>query len=206
MDADLKTWQARMAPFMTAAVIVTASFFAVATIWKFGDLEARTARPPSTPAPTWSTSPQDFNQQMRVAEMQASYSLEADLIARRYDASNLAFESRLWTRFMGFVTGMILALIGAAFVLGKLEISQGELEAAARGISVAMRTTSPGILLAVLGTVLMGLSIALPGTVAMNDRAVYFMRPGGDVDQEPAFTSAAPSNQDEPQLRHPNEK
>jgi hypothetical protein len=209
MDADVKHWQARMAPFMIAAVIFAALFFAVATIWKFGDMEARTLRPPPVSAPTWTgaTSPKDFDQQMQLAELQASYSLEADLIARRYDGGNLAFISRLWTRFMGFVTGMILALVGAAFVLGKLETEKGEIEAAARGISVAMRTTSPGLLLAFLGTLLMGLSIALPVTVHVKDGAIYFPRPAVDVDEKsPPFTSAGPSNNAEPQPRRSHER
>jgi hypothetical protein len=47
-----------------------------------------------------------------------AHALERELIARRYDQVNLTVTTRLWTRLMGFITGMILALVGAAFVLG----------------------------------------------------------------------------------------
>ena len=207
MDADLKRWQARMGPFMTAAVVFTALFFAIATIWKFGDIEARLMKPPAESAVSaWSTTiaPRDFGEQMRLETTRASYNLERELVARRYEQGNLAFVSRLWTRFMGFVTGMILALVGAAFVLGKLETDRSELGAAASGMSVTMRSTSPGLVLAVLGTLLMGLSIALPVTVSVTDGAVYFARPILGSDQPPPKTSsAAPSSSDEPQLRKP---
>jgi hypothetical protein len=204
MDADLKRWQARMAPFMTAAVVSTALFFAIATIWKFGDIEARLMKPSSEFAvATWSTpiAPRDFNEQMRLEATRASYNLERELVARRYEQGNLAFVSRLWTRFMGFVTGMILALVGAAFVLGKLETDKSEMGAAASDMSITMRSTSPGLLLAVLGTLLMGLSIALPVTVSVTDGAVYYVQPTARYDEPPSKTSGAPSNKDEPQLR-----
>src|SRR5262249_58461153 len=82
----------------------------------------------------------DFNEQMRLEAMRAAYSLERELVARRYEQGNLSYLNRLWTRFMGFVTGMILALVGAAFVLGKLVTDKSELEAAASGMSMTMRS------------------------------------------------------------------
>jgi hypothetical protein len=207
MDADLKRWQSRMAPFMFTAVVVTALFFSVASIWKFGHIEASLMRPSMDCAPApWNATgvPPDFDQHMRLAAAQASYKLECELINRRYEQANLAFESRLWTRFMGFITGMILALVGAVFVLGKLETDRSEVEAAAKGVSLAVRSTSPGILLAVLGAVLMGLSIALPVTVSVTDGAIYFARQATVANEEPPpTTSAAPSNKAEPQPRRP---
>lgn len=208
MDADLRRWQARMAPLMTTAVVLTGLFFAIATMWKFGEVEARLNRSsPDLPAATWNTiiAPQNFDQQMQLATIQASYDLERELVARRYEQGNLAFMSRLWTRFMGFVTGMILGLVGAAFVLGKLDTDQSEVEAAVKGMSLTMRSTSPGLLLATLGTLLMGLSIALPVDVSIQDAAVYFVRPAAYIDGPPII-SAAPSNEDEPPLRHPDGK
>jgi hypothetical protein len=204
MDADLKRWQARMAPFMTAAVVFTALFFAIATIWKFGDIEARLMKPSSEFAvAAWSTTiaPRDFNEQMRLEATRASYNLERELVARRYEQGNLSYLNRLWTRFMGFVTGMVLALVGAAFVLGKLETDKSELEAAASGMSMTMRSTSPGLLLAVLGTCLMGLSIALPVTVSVTDAAVYFVPSRVNYDEPPSMNSVAPSSKDEPPLK-----
>ena len=207
MDAHLKRWQTRMAPFMTVAVVATALFFAVATIWKFGNIEERLMRPSSAfgGATTWSTSipPRDFNEQMRLEVVQAAYNLERELVARRYEQGNLSYLNRLWTRFMGFVTGMVLALVGAAFVLGKLETDKSELEAAARGISMTMRTSSPGLLLAFLGTCLMGLSIATPVTVSMTDAAIYFMPPKFSYEESPSINSVAPSSKDEPALKQP---
>jgi len=205
MDADTKRWQAGMAPFMTAAVVATALFFAIALIWKFGNIEARLMKPSSEfgGAAAWSTTiaPRDFNEQMRLEVVRAAYNLERELVARRYEQGNLSYLNRLWTRFMGFVTGMVLALVGAAFVLGKLETDKSELGAAASGMSMTIRSTSPGLLLAVLGTCLMGLSIALPVTVSVTDAAVYFVPPRVSYDESPSMNSVAPSSKDEPPLK-----
>lgn len=47
--------------------------------------------------------------------------LEADALHRRYHQANATMLARVWTRQLGFLTGMILALVGAAFVLGRLQ-------------------------------------------------------------------------------------
>jgi hypothetical protein len=162
---------------MAASILLTALFFAVVTIWKFGDLEQRLAeRPFERAADIWGdvADPRDFDEQMRLANAKAAYSLEREIIARKYNQNNLAFASRLWTRFMGFVTGMILALVGAAFVLGKLDMERSEVSATASGVSLTLRSASPGVLLAVFGTILMATSIAVPATITTRETAVYF--------------------------------
>ena len=88
MDADLKRWQARMAPLMSAAVISTALFFAIATIWKFGDIETRLMKSSSEfsdAAASTLVAPRDFNEQMRLEDTRAAYNLERELVARRYE-------------------------------------------------------------------------------------------------------------------------
>jgi hypothetical protein len=207
MDADLKQWQSKMAPFMVAAVIVMGLFFAVATIWKFGEVETRLSKSSDElSAVVWTPKiqPQSFDEQMQLARVQAAYNLETDLIARRYEQANVAFLSRLWTRFMGFITGMILALVGAAFVLGKLETDKSEVEGTAKGMSVAIRSTSPGLILAVLGAILMGLTIALPVNVSVRDGAIYFGKPS--FDETPPFRSAGPDEPEPKPRPSPNEK
>ena len=205
MTADLRRWQARMAPFLVASVVSTGLFFAVATIWKFGDIEARlTSSSVRTPEPAWNipVSALGFNDQMRLEGNRASYNLERELIARRYEQANLAFVSRLWTRFMGFVTGMVLGLVGAAFVLGKLETDTSEVGGTAYSTSLAIRSTSPGLVLAVLGTVLMALSIALPVTITVKDGAIYFpVRSADSYEEASPKASAASPSAPEPPLR-----
>jgi hypothetical protein len=182
-DRQLLAWQRRMAAFMTASVIVAAAFFAIVTLWQYGRFEAILVKPAAALEDVWSRqviAPTTYEQQFELAKTRAAFALERELIARRYDQANLTLTTRLWTRLMGFITGMILALVGAAFVLGKL--SEAVSEAAAKaGLpgqewSFSVRSASPGVILAVLGTLLMALSITIQASYSTEDRAIYFGR------------------------------
>jgi hypothetical protein len=192
---------------MVAAVLATMVFFAVVSLWKFSALEARISQPrQDPPAIVWvqpgATS--TFDERLQVSTLQARYSLERETIERRYAQAALAFEARLWTRFMGFLTGMILAVVGATFVLGKLETDATDLGAnAGRVVAMTLRSTSPGLVLAVLGTVLMTVSIAIPATADTEDAAIYFVReaPRAPKPPIPSYSAANPAAEEDPPLR-----
>ncbi len=214
-----------MAPLMVGAVIVSAGAFALISIWQFSAVESRLYQPSaSTAAIAWTApgrEPTSFQQQMQLASAQARYSLELDSIARRYDAANSTFAMRLWTRLMGFLTGMILALVGATFVLGKLETDQSEVSAQGQGLSFNVRSASPGVIMGALGTVLMAIALIVPVTITTHDGAIYFLATdsgatgGGATNSGPAtapplylgppplsaIDSANPANATEPQPR-----
>jgi len=100
--------------------------------------------------------------------------LEGYAIAHRYHQANVSLMSRIWVRYLGFVTGMILALVGAAFILGKLREPEATLEAKVTteaGFSIA--STSPGLILAVLGTALMVTTILARQPMEIKDTSLY---------------------------------
>ena len=95
-------------------------------------------------------------------------------MAHRYRQVNLVMLTRAWTRYMGFVTGMVLAMVGAVFILGKLQESVSKFEAGqGEHGRVAFESASPGLFLAFFGTFLMALSIWLTVDVTSRDAAVY---------------------------------
>jgi hypothetical protein len=165
-----------MAPLMVAAVVTTALFFAVITVREFCKIEAwLISQSPPAPAVTAASGiqPTTFEQQIQLASMRESFALEREAMARRYNQGNLLIATRLWTRMMGFVTGMILALIGAAFVLGKLSEDTSELTANSHAVSLSLKSASPGIILCVLGTILMSMTIWVTVDLSTKDAALY---------------------------------
>ena len=180
-DPGTLDWQRRMASFMTASVIVAAVFFAVVTLWEFRSFQARLfeAEAPFEDVLS-SLRPTTYQEQVDVARMRTALALERDIIRRRYGQTNMSIATRLWTRLMGFITGMILALVGAAFILGKLkeDVSEAAAKAGLPGqeLSFSVRSASPGIVLAVMGTVLMALSISIQSNFSTEDQAIYFDR------------------------------
>ena len=120
--------------------------------------------------------------------------LEANLIARRYHQANVFLMSRVWTNYLGFVTGMTLALVGAAFVLGQLRSPLTEFESKADAVQLSLKTASPGITLSVLGVLLMMTTIIVHHDIETKDIPVYLGKDGsvGEFGKPPINGSPAP--------------
>jgi hypothetical protein len=107
------------------------------------------------------------------ARLRAVILLESNTIERHYHQASALVLSRLWKDYLGFVTGMILSLVGAAFVLGKLTVSQSELSAKGAAGELTLKTASPGLLLAVLGVVLMVTTLVTHTNIDVKNGSVY---------------------------------
>lgn len=82
--------------------------------------------------------------------------LEEKSLDRRYSQGGLLLVSRIFTKYLGFFTGMILAIVGAVFIIGKLQESSSDIEGAiGEQMKLKIVSSSPGIIFGVLGTVLM---------------------------------------------------
>jgi hypothetical protein len=197
-----------MAPLMAGAVVVTAVFFAVVMLVRFSSIEATLQeQPPAQLAVPWTRQgiePKTWRDQQQLAITEANFGLERELIARRYRVAGAIMSLRLWTRLMGFLTGMILAMVGAAFILGKLDAPESEIVGGARGATLSVKSASPGIVMAVLGTVLIGISLVMPVTADVRDAAVYFGRTDtADADDAAPTEAADPAHVADIKLRPP---
>jgi hypothetical protein len=177
-EARLSRWQDRLLPFMLAAVIGMTVFFLVASLWVFYDFRGRVGDTDLDLKPVFN----DYERLHlgRSAEPPAAYLrwkttllLEQELIARRYKQVNSVILARIWTRYLGFLTGMILALVGAFFVLGQLRTDPSTLQAKGQGLEAALTTSSPGLVLATLGATLMAISLVVTFEFDTRDLPTY---------------------------------
>ncbi len=173
--SELEGWHRRLLPFMMGSLIVMGLLFFVLTVWQFRELEARLT-----------VSSIDLDRALqavqRVSLTDGAYRdwylravLEEAALRHRYQQNSAVVHTRAWTRYMGFLTGMILALTGCVFVLGKLR-EEVSVSGKAHGIEANLTTASPGIALALAGTVLVGISLWVPVSVESNDVPVYLSR------------------------------
>lgn len=119
-------WQRALLPFMMWTVALLTAFFFVASIIQLYDLQNRI-----TAGPTLDLQ-QLFDDRQLVAAREGGpgtlelarwkilTTLEKGAVERRYHQANVLLMSRVWIHYLGFVTGMILALVGAVFILGRL--------------------------------------------------------------------------------------
>ena len=117
--------------------------------------------------------------------------LEATVLERRYHQATAALVARLWLKALGFITGMVLALVGAAFILGKLtDVTPTNLTAEGQAAKLVLVSASPGIILATLGTALIITTILSNPPTTVQDGAAYASYDRGAVAAGPGSVGA----------------
>ena len=106
--------------------------------------------------------------------------LEANVIERRYHQASAAAMGRIYLIFLGFATGMVLALAGATFILGKMKESETAIDGEGPSFKASVRSGSPGLLLALFGTALMLCTIFSKAEISVHDQALY-LGPAGQT-------------------------
>jgi hypothetical protein len=181
-------WQRRLLPLMVGMLVALTAFFFVASFVQLYYLQTRIEQAPRLDLSPAMASLDDFEKDLKSGsanddagfESRFEYArwkmlslLEANALQRRYHQAGVLLISRIWTRYLGFVTGTILALVGAAFILGKLRETNSSLGAESALWKVSMTSASPGLILATLGTLLMLATLATNLEMQVNDGPVY---------------------------------
>ncbi|WP_156255142.1 hypothetical protein [Sandarakinorhabdus oryzae] len=213
---QLWRWQTRLLPWVFGGIAAMGAFFLIAS---FVQMERFSASVQYTP---------DARLEKALAQMDAPIArlpaseaaelvrwkalatLEAETVRQRYGQVNATLLLRAWTRQIGFVTGMIMALVGAMFILSRLSEDRTELGGEGQGIKASLSTSSPGIVMAVLGTLLMVVALLSPFNFSTSDVAVYvgganpaagagmpppMPLPGSDAEQTELFGPDSGGNQ-----------
>ena len=100
--------------------------------------------------------------------------MEEKSLDKRYSQGGLLLASRIFTKYLGFFTGMILAIVGAIFIIGKLQESSSDIEGAmGEQMKLKIVSSSPGIIFGVLGTVLMLSTILQHTNIELQDQPLF---------------------------------
>ena len=99
--------------------------------------------------------------------------LESFTIKNRYHQANTLLMSRIWMIYLGFITGVVICLVGALFILGKMSESVSEIDADTSIWKVSISTSSPGIILVVFGTLLMITTLFSKSEIRVEDTSIY---------------------------------
>jgi len=160
-------------PLMIRMIVGLTVFFFAASLAQLAYLHSVIERVPATDYAVLANPPPGQSRATVSPEFRILATLDANLLDRRYHQANVFLMGRLWTSYLGFVTGMILAFVGAVFILGKLRIDASELAASGGGASLGLKSTSPGLVLAALGVVLMITTIVTNHPIQTADSAVF---------------------------------
>ncbi len=172
-------WQKKLLPYMITVLSLVMLFFFTASAFQLYYLHQRIERSPElnlnpaliafdgTPATT------SEKGRLEMGRWKTLSILEGNALQRRYHQANVLLMSRIWTGYLGFVTGMILALVGATFILGKLRESETQVNGGSDVWKFSMTTASPGLVLALLGTILMVTTMVSHHEIKVDDGQLY---------------------------------
>lgn len=108
-----------------------------------------------------------------VFNAQAIIALELDVMKVRHHRSIAFIATRTWMRFMTIIFGSILVVIGAAFVLGKISGSETNIDAGGKDMKLALKSSSPGIILVFFGVILIGIPHFSKQQIATSDASSF---------------------------------
>jgi hypothetical protein len=81
--------------------------------------------------------------------------------------------SRIVVKQLSFITGIVMALLGALFILGKVSELSSKVEGGTAQWHIGINSASPGLILSFFGTVLLVISLSSEINLSTRERAVY---------------------------------
>ncbi len=181
MAGETRKWQERLLPFMAGMLIALTVLFFAASMSQLIFLELRILR---------SATGDSEGRRDELAAMLTSSALEAEpalavrfalesaSLNNHYYQSAMMLMGSLFIRYLGFATGMTLALAGSVFILGRIRDTGTEISAESAPFKASLASASPGIVLAFLGAALMITTIAVRHTVTATNSGVYIGQGG----------------------------
>jgi len=115
-----------------------------------------------------------INSNVAYVKLYSLASMEEISMNRRYNAAGASMMSGIYTRYLGFFTGMILAIVGAVFIISKFreDLSNVSLSLAEQ-MKFRAVSSSPGIIFGLLGTILMIVTIVKKTDFEVKDSPLY---------------------------------
>lgn len=172
---ELASWQRRLLPWAIGLLIGLAIFFLVSSWIQFDRLSAAMQKNPDDHVARTFT---DYEKQLGKQDIdylkwKTIVLLERNTVDHRYRQVNATLLLRTWTRHLGFLTGMILSFIGGIFILTKLSEKETQLGAESGSLKGNLATSSPGIVLTVVGGTIMIVTLVTEYRFSTNDAPAY---------------------------------
>jgi hypothetical protein len=171
---ELLKWQSRLLPFMTTFIVVMAAAFFFFSGWHVYQVTTflETEHGENIRA-LIQNQIANANVTSDSALQHSVLLLEADTLDKRYHQASALLMARIWSRQLAFVTGMVMAFVGAIFILGKFSESESQASGGGGDWKVAITSASPGIILSFFGTTLLISSLFVRASLDVADGPAY---------------------------------
>ncbi|MBL0341309.1 MAG: hypothetical protein IPP71_10445 [Bacteroidetes bacterium] len=171
-EQDLK-WQSSLLPFMKYSIIGFFIFFFVASFFQLYSLHDKMNYTIQLSVPQFDLK-SDNKEEFEKQKYQTLVLLEEYGLKRRYHQANIGLMMGAWIKYLGFMTGMMLSLCGAVFILGKMNVDKSSVDVDTKLMGkIAINSSSPGIFLTTLGVILIAFAITHKTDVAVKDGSSF---------------------------------
>jgi hypothetical protein len=178
--ARINSWQKKLMPWliiMPSVLILLFIYLATRQMQRFNtiiDAKSESVIEKIMQSPSDSALSNNLKGNMDYIRWITLARMEEKSLDRRYSQGGLLLASRIFTKYLGFFTGMIMAIVGAIFIIGKLQESSSDIEGAMGDqMKLKVVSSSPGIIFGVLGTVLMLSTILQHSEIELKDQPLF---------------------------------
>ncbi len=137
-DRAGERWRNKLLPAMRGALVLMGVFFFAASLVQYHllyqDLRGMGPRSQAAFQALDNSLPQAERANFEFLKWKTLVLLEQDAMSMRHQHINASLLMRTWTRYTGFLVGMVLALAGAFFILGRLREETNQLSGEAGGL------------------------------------------------------------------------
>ena len=182
-DARVSGWQSHLLPFMAAVLVCLTVFSCVVNVVETYlvlhhiETNHEIDIKPALAMLDTNVSGLSASDRFAYARWKTLSTLEVNTIESRYHQASIAVMTRVYIVFLSFATGMVLALVGATFILGKLREAPSTVGGGGGFGSFSISSASPGLILAFFGTVLMLFTISSRADISVRDQSLYVPEP-----------------------------
>ncbi len=176
----LLQWQNRLLPWMIAMPSVLIGVFIVMATLQLNKFEKFVYRgdedkmEQSIPSPAADSTDPVLKKSQEYLKWYSLVKMEEHSINRRYNQGGVLLLSRIYIKYLGFFTGMILAIVGSVFIISKLKEDISEIEGTIQEkTKFRLVSSSPGIIFGLLGTSLMMTTILTHSEINVKDMPLY---------------------------------
>ena len=212
-EKDLLKWQKTLLPWMVMLPTVLIGVFIVLATLRINNFEKYIYQDSDSfidkalPDPSKVEIDSLIGKKLEYLKLYTYSKMEEHSITLRYNQAGVSIMSGIYTKYLGFFTGMILAIVGSVFIISKLKEDSSELDTTFQEkMKLRLVSTSPGVIFAVLGTALMIITVIKKTEVKVTDMPLYLNQyniPMTETHEKPNTTNPIPVTPEEAKGANP---
>lgn len=180
---QLNKWQSKLLPWMVAMPTALIIIFIYLSTKQLTELSSSIGKYRAEPIVNNLTAPSrivdkgdPLYDNLEYIKFYARLKMEERALDHRYAQTGFLLIARTYTKYLGFFTGMILAIVSSVFIISKLKEDTSDIEGT---ISEKMKfrvvSSSPGIIFGILGTTLILTTLLYNPEIQQTDSPLYLI-------------------------------